>query len=77
MCKNLNPKVQHKAISDFNKVIEIDPKNAWAYYNRGRAYYLKNEYDRSWEDINKAQALGYKIPAEFLENLRRTTGKQG
>jgi len=64
-----------QAISDFNKALEIDPSLAEAYFNQGRAYYFKNEYDRSWKDIRKAQDLGYKIPAEFLEALRRASGK--
>ena len=64
-----------QAISDFNKALEIDPSLAEAYFNQGRAYYFKKEYDKSWEDITKAQDLGYKIPAEFLDDLRRASGK--
>jgi len=30
----------------------------------------------SWEDIKKAQNLGYKIPAEFLEDLRKASGRE-
>jgi len=64
------------AIADFNKALEIDPKSADAYYNRGIAYYFKKEYDKSWKDIKKAQDLGYKIPSKFLENLRNASGRQ-
>jgi tetratricopeptide (TPR) repeat protein len=64
-----------QAISDFNKALEIDPSLAEACFSQGRAYYFKKEYDRSWEDIRKAQDLGYKIPAEFLDDLRRASGK--
>ena len=48
------------AISDFDKAIEINPKFALAYYIRGRSYYYKREkeYDKSWDDIKKAQDLG-------------------
>ena len=49
---------------------------AEAYYNRGRAYYLKGEYDKSLEDIKKAQGLGYQIPPKFLDDLRKASGKQ-
>jgi tetratricopeptide (TPR) repeat protein len=66
----------HQAISDFNKALEIDPSFAEAYLSRGRAYYFKREYDQSWEDIKKAQDLGYKIPAEFLDDLRKALGKK-
>jgi hypothetical protein len=45
-------------------------------YNRGVAYYSRQEYEKSWDDIKKAQNLGYKIPLEFLEELRKASGKQ-
>jgi tetratricopeptide (TPR) repeat protein len=65
-----------QAISDFNRAVEIDPGFAEAYFSRGRAYYFEKEYDRSLEDIKKAQDLGYKIPPEFLEDLRKASGRQ-
>ncbi len=65
-----------QAISDFNKALEINPRDAWAYSSRGVAYYFKKEYDKSWEDIKKAQNLGYQFPSEFLEELRKTSGRQ-
>jgi tetratricopeptide (TPR) repeat protein len=52
----------------------MNPGYAVAYYNRGRAYYLKGEYDKSWEDIKKARDLGYKIPPKFLDDLRKDSG---
>jgi len=64
-----------QAIADFNKALEIDPSFAEAYMSRGRAHYFKGDYDQSWGDIKKAQDLGYKIPAEFLDDLRRVSGK--
>jgi tetratricopeptide (TPR) repeat protein len=30
-----------EAISDYTKALEIDPKDAWAYYNRGNVYQKK------------------------------------
>ena len=67
-----------QAISDYTKALEINPNLAVAYYNRGRSYYFKKEkeYDKSWDDIKKAQELGYKIPAEFLDQLRKASGRQ-
>jgi len=64
------------AISDFNKTIDLNPKHAEAYYNRGRCYYFKKEYNKSWDDIKKTQDLGYKIPPEFLDDLRKASGRQ-
>jgi tetratricopeptide (TPR) repeat protein len=64
-----------QAIADFNKALEIDPNYSEAYFSRGRAYYFKKEYDQSWQDIRKAQDLGYKIPAAFLDDLRKASDK--
>ena len=62
-----------QAIADFNKALEIDPRLAEVYFSRGRAHYFKGEYGKSWEDIKRAEDLGYKIPAEFLNKLRRAS----
>jgi tetratricopeptide (TPR) repeat protein len=64
-----------QAIADFNKALDIDPSFAEAYFSRGRAYYFRREYDKSREDIKKAQDLGYRVPAEFLDDLRKSLGK--
>jgi len=39
-----------KAISDYNKAIEINPGYAAAYNNRGAAYYDNGQYDRACSD---------------------------
>jgi len=65
-----------QAIVDFNKALEIDPKNMEAYISRGKAYYFKREYDKAQGDIKKAQDLGYKIPIEFLDELRKAPEKK-
>jgi tetratricopeptide (TPR) repeat protein len=65
-----------QAISDFTKALEINPKDAEAYNNRGIAYYFKREYEKSWEDIKKAQEFGYKIPPDFLDDLRKASGRE-
>jgi hypothetical protein len=35
------------------------------------------EYDKSLLDVIKAQQLGYQIPPEFLDDLRKATGSIG
>ena len=65
-----------QAISDFNKALEINPRDAWAYNSRGVAYYFKREYEKSWKDVEKAQSLGYQIHPEFLDDLRKASGRQ-
>jgi len=43
-----------QAISDFNKALEINPKDADAYSNRGTAYREKGQSDQAIVDFNKA-----------------------
>ncbi|MDD4955751.1 MAG: tetratricopeptide repeat protein, partial [Candidatus Omnitrophica bacterium] len=65
-----------KAIFDFNKAIEIDPGSALAYYNRAVAYNAKGKYINAWEDVHKAESLGHKIPRDFLEKLKKASGRE-
>ncbi|MBC8358067.1 MAG: tetratricopeptide repeat protein, partial [Candidatus Aminicenantes bacterium] len=56
-----------KAMSDYNKAIEIDPKNSRAYNFRGTGYHYKGLYDKAIADYTKAieldpkNATGYAI----------------
>jgi tetratricopeptide (TPR) repeat protein len=44
-----------KVISDCNKAIELNPRLAGAYYNRGLAYHQgKKQYDKAISDYNRA-----------------------
>ncbi len=63
-----------QAISDYNKAIEINSRLSVAYYNRGISYFYKGEYEKSLGDIIKAQQLGFRIPSEFLDDLRKAFG---
>jgi spermidine synthase len=65
-----------QAISDYNKALEINPRNVDAYYYRGVAYARKGRYDKAWGDVHKAQDLGLKIHPEFLNALRKASGRQ-
>ena len=65
-----------QAISDFNKSLEANQRDAGAYGHRARAYYFKKEYDKSWEDVKKAKELGFDIPADFLDDLRKASGRE-
>ena len=55
----------------------MNPKDPDPYVNRAVAYFLEKEYDKTWVDVKKAQALGGRINPEFLEKLRKTTGRNG
>ena len=60
-----------QAIADYTKAIEINPKDGEAYNNRAIMYFGEKEYTKAKEDVTKAQALGYEINPQLLENLNR------
>ena len=64
-----------KAMADYNKAIVINPNYADVYYNRAVIYYQLKEYDRAWVDVHKVGSLGIKINPEFLEDLKKVSGK--
>jgi tetratricopeptide (TPR) repeat protein len=43
-----------KAISDYNKALEINPNYVEAYNNRANIYYKQGQYDKAISDYNKA-----------------------
>ena len=49
-----------EAIAAYNKAIEISPKDAVSYNNRGFAYNKLGEYSKADADIKKAKELGFK-----------------
>jgi len=65
-----------RAIADYPKAIEMNPRDTLAYNNRGIAYYYKGEYNKAWEDVHKAQSLGYQVHPGFLKALRKASGRQ-
>lgn len=55
------------AINDYSKAVELDPKNAYAYYNRGISYDKKGEYNLAIKDFAKAIELDSSKP-DFYHN---------
>jgi tetratricopeptide (TPR) repeat protein len=41
-----------RALADFNKAIELDPKFGFAYYNRGKIYFQNGQFDLALKDYN-------------------------
>ncbi len=48
---------QENAMADFDRAIEIDPDNAWAYNDRGRAHAEIGEYAKAIADYDRAIAI--------------------
>jgi len=63
-----------RAISDSSKAIEINPRLAEVYHNRSLAYTMKDEHNKAWNDVKKAQALGHQIDPHFLKTLGEASG---
>jgi len=63
-----------RAIRDFDKVIELNPKDFDAYLHRGITYTAKREYKRAIQDLDKAielkpkDALGYYFRGELYDD---------
>ena len=66
----------NQAISDYNRAIQINPNYVQAYNNRTVVYFLNREYDKSWEDVHKVEKLGGKVHPEFLEELKKASGRE-
>ncbi|MFA5101043.1 MAG: tetratricopeptide repeat protein [Candidatus Omnitrophota bacterium] len=56
-----------RAIARFTQALKVDPTNAQALYNRGRAYDMIDQYRRSVDDLNAAESLGFHPE---LENIK-------
>lgn len=65
-----------EAIAEFDKAIELDPKHAKAYYYRANVYYDDGRYSNAWNDVHKAEELGYKVAPRFLKILRKVSGRE-
>ncbi len=63
------------ALSDCNTAIGINPRFAEAYAVRGAVYCSLRDYDKAWEDVHKAESLGYTISADFLKMLKDASGR--
>lgn len=56
------------AIANYNKVIELNPKNSASYLSRGLSYFNKRSYDRAVSDYDKAIELA---PGESIAYFNR------
>jgi len=65
----------NQAILDFNRAIEINPDYAEAYSNLAVAYFEKQEYEKSWEYVHRAQILGYQVKPGFIKQLKEASGR--
>ena len=57
------------ALTDLNKVIELDPKYAEAYYNRSNAYLQLERTSEACTDMREAAKLGYDNAINYVAGL--------
>ena len=65
-----------RAIADWGKAIEVRPEAPEAYQKRAFAYYKREQYDWAWDDVRQLKKMGFTVDANFLENLKRYSGKE-
>jgi spermidine synthase len=58
-----------KAITEYSKTIALKPEDASAHNNMALAYYSKKDYHTAIIYCDKAAALGYEVPLNFLRAL--------
>jgi len=55
-----------KAISDLDRLIQINPNNPYAHVNRGTAYQGSGNYGRAIDDFNQALGIAPRIPMVYF-----------
>src|ERR1019366_4611242 len=63
------------AFADFNKAIELDPKDANAYINRGIAKQARNDLDSAITDYNRAIELNSRYAPAYVNRGSATRAK--
>lgn len=55
-----------RAIAEYGRVLEVDPKNAGAVYGRGTCHLMNGDYSQALNDIGLAAQLNDKDPTIFV-----------
>ena len=59
------------AIQDYSKVIELNPKDATAYFGRGWAKEMLKDKWGALQDLSKAGELGYAKAYEQIQRIHK------
>jgi len=65
--KKIPPETLSQAISDLSSAIILDPKNAYYYHERSRAYLWRNDYDKAIEDLQSVLYISPQFPGAMQE----------
>jgi tetratricopeptide (TPR) repeat protein len=67
----------YQAVDDFTKEAKIHPNSAAVEaYRLLAAYFLKEEYDVCWEQVDKLESMHYTISPAFLAELKKASGRE-
>jgi tetratricopeptide (TPR) repeat protein len=64
--ENVKANRYEEGLDYFNRVIELDPDNALAYYNRGYCYYSMKQYEQAVPAFDKAIELNPRDSISYL-----------
>jgi len=64
-------------IASLSQALKTDPYDPGIYFNRSIAYYYKKNYNLSWSDLHKAEALGLKLDQKYLKFLEKIQAASG
>jgi len=64
-----------KALSDYNKAIEVNPADRQAYLERAMCYSSLKEFDKAWADIHKVEQSGINIDPWYIDTLKKASGR--
>ncbi|MFA5394356.1 MAG: tetratricopeptide repeat protein [Candidatus Ratteibacteria bacterium] len=64
------------AIADYNRAIEHKTHYTQPIEKRAFVYYCQGNFNRAWEDVRKLRELGSAVNEEFLQALRKASGKE-
>jgi len=73
----INSRLYKDAIPIISKIIELDPEDAYSYFERGLIYDLENELEKSFADYNKAISLAPDTIPDVYNKRGVIYGKEG
>jgi len=63
------------ALSDYSRAIELRPSYPEAIFNRAVTSYRLGQYEAAWQDVAVLQQNNYPVSSQFIENLRKSSGR--
>lgn len=75
--REMNPPQFYESIKDYDKAIELDPNDAYAYTGRGATWIKIDNIDKGKADLRKASSLGMELHPELKKVINQGSGGCG